>query len=433
MRTASKRRGLSLAGVALVVIGCTGTPGPSATAPAFEPSASPSANVSPTLSQAEWDEDLDVLDSTIRHTHVAPFAIHAESEWAARLAEVRASIAAASPNEQITMVGSLVGLLDTHSSFVTIRGGWHWYGLLPYRFSDGWFIVNARDHDLVGARLESVAGVPIESVVERVTPFVPHDNANGLLEGLAWTLNSVESLNGAGIVADPDHPAYRLEQPDGTKVVVDPPAIGESEYDLFNPGWLVAPDAGGPEAVVRRRELLWSRLDEQRRVYLIAINDYGNMSAASAALTALFDNDRVDRVVLDLRYLQGGSGGIAILETLRDDPRINQTGALTALIGRENVSAATEVDLFLDTETEALLVGEATPARAGNFTCDCPDVMLPNSGFVISVPTYWNTRDDPRPEVEPDVPMALSSVDFFAGRDPVLDAALSGEFPASTP
>ena len=33
---------------------------------------------------------------------------------------------------------------------------------------------------------------------------------------------------------------------------------------------------------------------------------------------------------------------------------------------------------------------------------------------------------DPRPEVAPDIPMSLSSSDFFAGRDPILDAALEG-------
>ena len=108
------------------------------------------------------------------------------------------------------------------------------------------------------------------------------------------------------------------------------------------------------------------------------------------------------------------------------DPRINKRGALTVLIGRENVSAGTAVALWFDTRTEALLVGEASPARAGNFTCPCQDLTLPHSGFIVSVPTYWDVRDDPRPEIAPDVPMALSSVDFFAGRDPVLDAALRG-------
>jgi hypothetical protein len=51
---------------------------------------------------------------------------------------------------------------------------------------------------------------------------------------------------------------------------------------------------------------------------------------------------------------------------------------------------------------------------------------LPHSGFTISVPTSWDRLGDDRPEIAPDVPMTLSSTDFFAGHDPVLDTALRG-------
>jgi hypothetical protein len=96
------------------------------------------------------------------------------------------------------------------------------------------------------------------------------------------------------------------------------------------------------------------------------------------------------------------------------------------LIGRENVSAGTVIDRMLDEQTKALFVGEGTPARADNFLCDCVDVALPASGFVVSVPSYTFHTGDQRPEIAPDLPMALAATDFFAGRDPVLDAALAG-------
>src|SRR5205085_12445195 len=109
-------------------------------------------------------------------------------------------IEAATRNQQIALVASLVGLLDTHSAFVEIPGGWHFYGLLPYRFSDGWYVIRANDTGLVGDRLVSIGGMKIDDAVNRLSPLVPHDNADGLLEGLVWQLNSVEYLNGAGIL-----------------------------------------------------------------------------------------------------------------------------------------------------------------------------------------------------------------------------------------
>jgi hypothetical protein len=398
------------------------SPPPIASSAAAEPTASPK--------DATWEDDLATIDRSVRTFHVSPFTIHPESEWVGRLKDVSASIDAAAPNQQITMVASLVGLLDTHSSFVEIPGGWHFYGLLPYRFANGWFVIRAEDHSLVGDRLVSIGGVPIDGVVERLTPLVPHDNADGLLEGLLLELNSVEYLNGAGIVADPAHPAFRLQQPDGVAVSVDPPSIDEQDYDLVNPGWLTGP---APEAVARRGERIWTRLDKAHHVFLISVNDYGDMTDAAKAMKAALDAHEADRVVFDMRYLPGGNGDIAILDTLNEDPRVNRPGGLVVLIGRENVSAATSVVEFLDTKTKAVLVGEPTPARADNFRCDCHDIHLRNSGFTISVPTSWDRLGDDRPEIAPDVPMALSSSDFFAGRDPVLEAALTGKFPQPAP
>jgi len=174
------------------------------------------------------------------------------------------------------------------------------------------------------------------------------------------------------------------------------------------------------------RELVWTRLDARHKVFLISVNDYGDTTGAVAAMSAAVDAGTANRVVLDVRYLRGGNGDFKMLTALQAERRVNRPGGLTVLIGRENVSVGTEVAWEFDVHTTALLVGEPTPARADNFTCDCFDIHLPHSGIVVTVPQNVANNGDARPAVVPDVTMALSSVDFFAGRDPVLDAALRG-------
>ena len=71
--------------------------------------------------------------------------------------------------------------------------------------------------------------------------------------------------------------------------------------------------------------------------------------------------------MLDIRYLRGGSGDFGLFDVLKNDPRVNRKGGLTVLMGRENVSVATLYDYEFDVHTQALLVGEPTPARADNF------------------------------------------------------------------
>jgi hypothetical protein len=421
------RRGVLAVAIGALVAACAGgTPAPSAPSAPSSGAPNPSGSAHPTIIPTSWAGDLALIDTTVRQFHPAPFTIHPESEWTARLADVSAEIESASENEQVTLVASLVGLLDTHSGLYSIPGGWHFYGVLPYRFSDGWFVVNADSPKLIGDEVVSIGGVPIEDVVTRLAPLVPHDNPTGLLGNILWEINSVEYLNGAGIVRDTEHPGFVLRTPDGGSVTEEPNATPEQQYTLPSPGYLTG---RAPEAVKRRAERIWTKVDTEHRVFLISVNDYGDMVAAGQAMTAAFDAKQVDRVVFDMRYLQGGSGDIGILDTIKADKRVNRPAGLTVLIGRENYSAATSVAEFFDRETEAVFVGEPTPARADNFRCDCHDFQLPHSGFWLTVPTWYDRFNDDRPEITPDVPMALSSADFFAGRDPVLDAALSGKLP----
>ena len=45
--------------------------------------------------------------------------------------------------------------------------------------------------------------------------------------------------------------------------------------------------------------------------------------------------------------------------------------------------------------------------------------------YAFSVPDDRAGNGDPRMAIEPDIPVALSSSDYFAGRDPALGAALT--------
>lgn len=385
----------------------------------------PSAVASAAPTSADpWAADLDQLDLMVRAHHASPFTIHSEGEWKTKLAEIRPKLAAAGPDEQFVLVASLVGLLDTHTT-IKPKGDFNAYEVFTYKFSDGWFVIAAKDESLVGSRLVSIGGHPIAEVEATLRPLVPHDNDDGFLLNGALALSYVEFLHGSGIVTDPANPQYILERPDGSETVVDFATVSEPawEQELGLTGYLVG---SAPEAVARHTELVWTRLDAKDKVFYISVNDYGDTTAAVAAMRAALDAGTANRVVLDIRYLPGGNGDFKMLTALEHEPRVNRVGGLTVLISRENESAAARVALEFDTHTAALLVGEPPPARADNFRCDCFEIALANSGIVISIPTVFDNIGDTRSEIQPDVPMSVSSADFFAGRDPVLDAALGG-------
>jgi hypothetical protein len=101
-------------------------------------------------------------------------------------------------------------------------------------------------------------------------------------------------------------------------------------------------------------------------------------------------------------------------------------GELYVLIGRGTYSGAQVFVTRLEALTNAVFVGEPTSSRptvigrTGNFTLPYSGL----SGFISSELNQSSWPEDHRIWIAPDVPVGLSSRDFFAGRDPTLEAVL---------
>ena len=51
----------------------------------------------------------------------------------------------------------------------------------------------------------------------------------------------------------------------------------------------------------------------------------------------------------------------------------------------------------------------------------------------MEIPTDFLANGDTRDAVMPDIPLDLTAADFFAGKDPALELALSGAQPSPSP
>ncbi len=112
---------------------------------------------------------------------------------------------------------------------------------------------------------------------------------------------------------------------------------------------------------------------------------------------------------------------------LEQNAAINQLGKLFTIMDRNTFSAAGNFVTDIERRTETLLVGEPT-GGAPNQYGDAMRRDLPNSRLLLFVSTRYHQRstaDDPRLTHKPDLPAALSSRDFFNGRDPAMEAILA--------
>src|SRR5262249_116994 len=181
-----------------------------------------------------------------------------------------------------------------------------------------------------------------------------------------------------------------------------------------------------PAYIAKRRRDQWTTMLASRRVLYVGYNEMtrGTWSLSRRVLKAA-KKKRLRGVIVDLRN-DGGGDNHTYSDLLSALTRISKTKRIVVLISRTTFSAAENFVTDLGRHAHPVVVGEAS-GGSPNLSGDVEPIPLPASGVTAEIATvYWqkSTPDDPRITTDPQVPVPLSSADFFAGRDPVLAAAL---------
>ena len=300
----------------------------------------------------------------------------------------------------------------------------HFFPLRVHDFVDGVHVVAELDGaGHVGRRVVSIDGVPIEDVVERVSPLIPHDNDSTIRLLLPEYLVCAEVLRGLGIIEGAA--TYRFAG--GGEVTLDP--VSSSEYAAaLGTAFAPLPMPGDPLQYRGLDEsFLLEHLGGGRSLYL----GYRHVESPPQELL-----DRIlraarrkgfHRLVLDARYNGGGDNTTygPLVELLQSRP-LRQRGKVVVLVGRMTFSAAGNFAAAVDHETNALVVGEPT-GGAPNQWGDRIPIELPRAGLTVYVAAEWVevAPGERRLAVEPDVRVEPTAADVLAGRDPVLARAVA--------
>jgi hypothetical protein len=139
------------------------------------------------------------------------------------------------------------------------------------------------------------------------------------------------------------------------------------------------------------------------------------------------------RFILDMRYNQGGDGSLTpaiVNEFVKRDASIGRRGRLFVITGRKTFSAGAGTVLELLHHTSAILVGEPMGVPFNSSGNEAPST-LPNHhlGVMISTNATYTSQLDSIRIIPVQVPATMSGVDYFAGRDPAVEAVLSAPAP----
>jgi hypothetical protein len=412
--------------------------------------AAPMARAGPSAFSAEqWREDLRFTMQKLAETHPKlDWHVRKDSLLAAALVLER-RIPELADDEILVGLMRLVSMVrDGHTWIVPWESKFSGGAAFPlrfYRFSDGLFITEApsTQAELAGAKVLRIGGVPADEAFDRVSGLLGYDNVFTRLHRGPAALATPAIMRGAGLSRTRDSLEVTVLTRRGLRRTVRVAAVADStggEWLWKGEGLPVAETVSSTDGVSRfplsrrRPKNYWFEyLPESKTLYCqfnAVLHDREEpFDQFCARMWRFADGHGVDKFILDLR--QNGGGNNRILKPLlhgfikRDS--INRRGHFLAITGRATFSAAMNCQGFLEEQTEVLFVGEpsgASPNHAG----DPMRYVLPQSGARLMVSKYvWHNAPpwDKREFVRPQIPATLSSKDFFAGRDPALEAALT--------
>ncbi|HEX6747654.1 MAG TPA: hypothetical protein VF092_10225 [Longimicrobium sp.] len=335
---------------------------------------------------------------------------------------------------------------------------------LPVRvwwFDDGLFVVRAQPgyEALLGARLLRICGRGVDEVRRLVRPLYAGNDAWG--EYMAgYTMTSPEILAGLHVCAPGAPPSVTFVGRDGRRGerVLEPLPLRHSTepteawWDLspLHPGaqgpWASALPADSARLPLYLRDPLrayWiAWLPTERTLYIqhnraVQMRDE-TMDAFTQRVLAALAGDSISRIVLDERFNTGGNLQIARPFVERLAAAVGERRLpLYVITGRATFSAGLTHVAQIRQWARATIVGDG-PGEGMEFWSEGGNLVMPSSGltlhFADKVHSYGARKTQPRSpyldtelfadRVTPEIRVRMTSRDYFAGRDPALEAIL---------
>lgn len=373
----------------------------------------------------KWLHDIAYLEELVSKHHYDPSLKTPESVREQMLRELSNNISELTDRQIVARLFRYIGMLGTGHDMLYAGTGLQWFSLKTYMFADGLYIIEADDEKLVGTRIEKFNDTDASSAFELISSSMSTDNTMWpLLLGMRYIM-SPDLLEEFGVVDNSENVILTLtDQQGNTKEVVP-------QLRPYIAGGLLA--LGGDENPLylsRLDEAFWfTELAESRALYLQVntMNEAspGGFSNISEKIQAAAENPSVEHLILDVRHNSGGSESLSvpIVRALTHFDASPDKGDIYILIGRNTFSAAQILIGSIEKFTDAIFVGEPS-GSSPIFPGPIFQFQLPFSGAIGSVATssFQTTGPgDSRIWVAPDIPVTLTSQQYFAGEDPALN------------
>lgn len=387
------------------------------------------------LSRVEsWRYDLNFLVSEIKRLHINMYHSISEDSFKKMVENINTKIPMLSDHQIVFEFMKLVASTGNGHNFIVPAyakiGSFNQFPFQFYLFSDGLFIVGADKeyHQLIGSRVVSIGSTELEEALARTKLVNARDNEMQHLWLGPHYLGLPEVLKGLDIVESTQDISITIEKEDG-KLEEIKPKLKAMNFS----GFPKLPALANSDAIhnLQPSKPYWYKHIPNQEALYIQYNYVTNADSQSfvdfnAELIERFTQLKTENLILDIRHNAGGDGSTypPLLKTLIQFEALNPKGKIFVVMGRNTFSAAHNLLLDINRLTSPILVGEPSGSRP-NALGEAGWFKLPYSGTwgIISSQFHQASKaEDHRVWVAPHVPVSLSSVQYFAGVDPAMQA-----------
>lgn len=380
----------------------------------------------------QWRYDINYLGELVAQLHANPD----HHTPAIKLEQMLSDIAAAVPDlsdEDITakldlFVGALGGGHDIFWPVGPERGALLPFALKIFQFTDGLYILDAYDTDLIGARIDAFGETPSDEAYAKVAKAFPGDNDMEAQWMGVRHLTQAYTLQALNIIEDQASASLTITDRSGLQRKITPE---RRAFTSIAPALNAPPEVPLPLYLTRLDEIYWTqKLDDLDTLY-VQLNRVGNDQTESFAefshrVGREAEKSDIRNLILDLRHSPGGNGYLTptlLRQLIRFDASPDKD-RLFVIIGRNTFSASQNLITDLDRLATPIFVGEPS-GSSPNALSESGNFKLPFSGltgFLSSQLHQHSWPEDHRIWIAPDVPVGLTSKEFFSGHDPALEA-----------
>ena len=289
--------------------------------------------------------------------------------------------------------------------------------------------------DIYLGKLISINNIPVEEIIERLTPYIPSENEYYPIcpivkGGTFGMLSAKNALHAVGIVDLEDESAEFSFETESGIIKRTIMSLQKNEYEQLE---MVRHPMTTDEAIVNHQDdYYWYEILENNVLYmrissLHEESDYSFLRYLVEAARVVQEAEKTMRVVMDFRYNHGGPEHLSqwnmFLQSIQDCP----TDGVYILINEECISSGVAAPYQLAKSIEGAKLVGSPAAQFPNSPAGQAAYKLPNNGaaFYISAAYFAFAPGEADTALRPDVEVYQTWEEYLGGTDSVLDYVLT--------